>query len=321
MTRGLIQLVTDRATGMEKVVLREPGGATAEIYLYGGHLTSWRNKEGDGNIFLSSKASFKLAKTIRGGIQVCFPHFSGSGAPEQHSFASNLMWQLDPNPPPPPPPASASTSSVPGNKPYIDLILTPAEAEMEIWPHNFRLYQRITLGLSGELTSDIRVHNMDTKPYTFTFALLNYLPISNIDEVRIAGLATLDFLDSLKKKRKKEKDVSITFISKVDRIYLGTPNEIAITDLGNHRWFVMKKAESLPDIVVWNAARKKKGRFRACVMPDVGDDEYQDEYKHMLCVGPAAVETAITLQPGEQWTASQEISSVHYFGQQDLPGS
>lgn len=53
--------------------------------------------------------------------------------------------------------------------------------------------------------------------------------------------------------------------------------------------------------VVWNPWEKK-----AKAMVDFGDDEY----KHMLCVDPAAMEKPITLKPGEEWTGRMEITVV-----------
>lgn len=324
------EFVNDEAIGMEKVVLREPGGATAEIHLYGGHITSWKNKEGAELLFMSSKAVFKSPKTIRGGIQVCFPHFSGSGVAEKlHGFACNRKWQVDPNPPPPPPSASTSAStSLNDVKPYIDLVLKPAEEVLKIG-----LHQRIMLGLRGELTSVIQVINYDNKPFTSTFALLNFLRVSNIEEVRVEGLATLDFLDNLQEKRNLtfEQEASITFDSEVDLMYLRTPTTIAIVnhDINEKRTFVLKK-EGLPDVVVWNPWDKRTKSISAYIFEVLFGDEklksakeafYGDgEYKRMLCVGAAAMERAFILQPGQQWMARQEISVVpsdYYMGQLD----
>jgi glucose-6-phosphate 1-epimerase len=292
----MVEVVRDGATGMEKVLLREPGGASAQIHLFGGHVTSWKNDKGEELLFLSSKAIFKPPKAIRGGIPVCFPQFGGFGSLEQHGFARNRMWSIDTNPPPPP---SVPVTGI--SKPYADLILKPSDDELKIWPHNFELCQRIVLGLNGELTSVIRVRNTDSKPFTFTFALHTYLSVSDISEVRIEGLETLDYLDNLHdKERFTEQGDAITFDAEVDRIYLGTPTKIAIIDHEKKRTFVLKK-EGLPDAVVWNPWEKK-----AKSLSDFGDDEY----KHMLCVEAAAVEKSITLRPGEEWKARQEISAV-----------
>lgn len=53
--------------------------------------------------------------------------------------------------------------------------------------------------------------------------------------------------------------------------------------------------------VVWNPWEKKSK-----TMADFGDEEY----KQMLCVDAAAVERAITLKPGEEWTGRLELSAV-----------
>ncbi|KAJ6713186.1 APOSPORY-ASSOCIATED PROTEIN C-RELATED [Salix purpurea] len=62
--------------GLDKIILREVRGCSAEVYLYGGHVTSWKNEHGEELLFVSSKAIFKPPKAIRGGIPICFPQFS-----------------------------------------------------------------------------------------------------------------------------------------------------------------------------------------------------------------------------------------------------
>ena len=49
--------------------------ATAEIYLHGAQVTSWRPADGEDVIFLSEHSQFEAGKAIRGGIPVCFPWF------------------------------------------------------------------------------------------------------------------------------------------------------------------------------------------------------------------------------------------------------
>ncbi|XP_028556747.1 putative glucose-6-phosphate 1-epimerase isoform X2 [Dendrobium catenatum] len=120
-------------------------------------------------------------------------------------------------------------------------------------------------------------------------------------EVRVEGLETLDYLDNLcQRERFTEQGDAITFESEVDRIYLGTPNVVAVLDHEKKRTFVIRK-EGLPDMVVWNPWEKKSKS-----MLDLGDDEY----KQMLCVDAAAIERPITLKTGEEWTGRLEISAV-----------
>ncbi|KAG6493849.1 putative glucose-6-phosphate 1-epimerase [Zingiber officinale] len=278
--------------GLDKVVLREVRGSSAEMYLYGGHVTSWRNDHGEELLFLSTKAIFKPPKAIRGGIPICFPQFGSHGNLDQHGFARNRFWSIDANPPPFP--------TVSTNKAFTDLIFKPSEEDLKIWPHSYEFRLRITLGPGGDLMLTSRIRNIDTKPFSFTFAYHTYLSVSDISEVRIEGLETLDYLDNLKaKERFTEQGDAITFEAEVDKIYLGTPTKIAIIDHEKKRTFVLRK-DGLPDAVVWNPWEKAKS------IADLGDDEY----KHMLCVEPAAVEKAITLKPGEEWKGRLELSAV-----------
>ncbi|KAG6490716.1 putative glucose-6-phosphate 1-epimerase isoform X2 [Zingiber officinale] len=278
--------------GLDKVVLREVRGSSAEVYLYGGHVTSWRNDHGEELLFLSTKAIFKPPKAIRGGIPICFPQFGSHGNLDQHGFARNRFWSIDATPPPFP--------TVSTNKAFTDLIFKPSEEDLKIWPHSYEFRLRITLGPGGDLMLTSRIRNIDTKPFSFTFAYHTYLSVSDISEVRIEGLETLDYLDNLKaKERFTEQGDAITFETEVDKIYLGTPTKIAIIDHEKKRTFVLRK-DGLPDAVVWNPWEKAKS------IADLGDDEY----KHMLCVEPAAVEKAITLKPGEEWKGRLELSAV-----------
>ncbi|GAV78073.1 Aldose_epim domain-containing protein [Cephalotus follicularis] len=281
--------------GLEKVVLREVRGSSVEVYLFGGQVTSWKNEYGEELLFVSSKANFKPPKAIRGGIPICFPQFATHGSLEQHGFARNRHWSVDPDPPPFP----KNTS----NKAFIDLILRPSEEDVKIWPHRYEFRLRVTLGPGGDLmlTSRIRNTNSDGKSFTFTFAYHTYFYVSDISEVRIEGLETLDYLDNLKdKERFTEQGDAITFESEVDKVYLSTPTKIAILDHERKRTFVLRK-DGLPDAVVWNPWDKK-----AKAMPDIGDEEY----KHMICVEAACVEKPITLKPGEEWRGRQELSAV-----------
>ncbi|XP_057987952.1 putative glucose-6-phosphate 1-epimerase [Hevea brasiliensis] len=281
--------------GLDKVVLRESRGSSVEVYLYGGQVTSWKNDHGEELLFVSSKAIFKPPKAIRGGIPICFPQFGSHGGLEQHGFARNRVWSIDTDPPPFP--------TVSSNKAFIDLIFKPTEEDMKIWPHSFEFRLRVALGPGGDLmlTSRIRNTNADGKPFSFTFAYHTYFSVSDISEVRVEGLETLDYLDNLQsKERFTEQGDAITFESEIDKIYLSTPTKIAILDHEKKRTFVLRK-DGLPDAVVWNPWDRK-----AKAMADFGDDEY----KHMLCVEAAAVEKPITLKPGEEWRGRLELSAV-----------
>ncbi|MCO5562191.1 hypothetical protein L7F22_015817 [Adiantum nelumboides] len=287
--------VTKDANGLDVVILKDPRGFSAQVHLYGGQVTSWKDDRGEELLFMSSKAIFKPPKAIRGGIPICFPQFSNLGSIEQHGFARNKFWSIDPNP-----------SPLPTNiddKAFIDLILKLGDEEMaKVWSYSFEFRLRVILGPHGELGMTARVRNVDIKPFSFTTAFHTYFSVSDISEVRIEGLETLDYLDNLQnRERFTEQGDALTFETEVDKIYLNTPTKIAIIDHELKRTFVLKK-DGFPDAVVWNPWERK-----AKAMTDFGDDEY----KHMICVEPAVIEKPITLKPGEEWKGRQKLSTVH----------
>ncbi|KAM7261011.1 hypothetical protein ACFE04_026486 [Oxalis oulophora] len=237
---------------------------------------------------------FKGPKAIRGGIPVCFPQFGSCGSLEQHGFARNKMWTIDESPPP------LKLSESYGNS-FIDLLLKPSEEDLKCWPHSFELRLKVALAADGDLALIPRVRNVNGKPFGFTFAFHTYLSVSDISEVRVEGLETLDYLDNLsQRERFTEQGDALTFESEVDRVYLHSPNIIAVIDHEKKRTYVVRK-DGLPDAAVWNPWEKKSK-----AMADFGDEEY----KQMLCVDGAAVERAVSLKPGEEWTGRLDIMVV-----------
>ncbi|XP_031504654.1 putative glucose-6-phosphate 1-epimerase isoform X1 [Nymphaea colorata] len=278
--------------GVDQIMLREPRGASAQVSLHGGQVMSWRNDRGEELLFTSSKAIFKPPKAIRGGTSICFPQFGNCGSLEHHGFARNKIWAIDDNPPPTHPTNSDGKST-------INLILKPSEEDLRCWPHCFEFRLKVALATGGNLVMTSRIRNVDVKPFSFSFAYHAYFSVSDISEVRIEGLETVDYLDNLcQRERFTEQGDAITFENEMDRIYLSTPNVIAVLDHEKKRTFVIRK-EGLPDAVVWNPWEKKSKS-----MVDFGDNEY----KQMLCVDGAAIEKPITLKPGEEWTGRLELS-------------
>ncbi|KAL8167136.1 hypothetical protein V2J09_008635 [Rumex salicifolius] len=291
------------AAGLPKIILTEPMGSSAEVLLNGGQVVSWKNDRREELLYMSSKLFLdihigisihvvrKPLKAIRGGIPICFPQFGNFGSLEQHGFARNRAWSLDESPSPLPPANSHSS---------VDLILKSTDEDLKVWPRSFELRLRISLS-PGKLTLIPRVRNTDNKNMTFMFPLRNYLSISDISEVRMEGLETLDYFHNLmQRQRFTEQADTFTFDGMVDRVYLSTPPKIAIIDHEKKRTFVLRK-EGMSDAALWNPWDKK-----AKAIPDMGDEDY----KSMLCVDSAVLETPIVLKPYEEWKGYQEISTV-----------
>uniref|UniRef100_A0A6N2MKQ8 glucose-6-phosphate 1-epimerase n=1 Tax=Salix viminalis TaxID=40686 RepID=A0A6N2MKQ8_SALVM len=290
-----VEVTRDR-NGVDQVVLRSRRGASARVSLYGGQVLSWRTDQDEELLFTSSKETFRPPNPVRGGIPICFPQFGNRGSLEQHGFARKKIWVIDQNPPP------FLQHNDSNDKVYTDLLLKPTEEDLKIWPHSFEFRLRVCLSVEGNLTMISRIRNINCKPFSFSIAFHTYFSISDISEVRVEGLETLDYLDNLcQRERFTEQGDALTFESEVDRVYLSSSDVIAVFDHEQKRTFAIRK-EGLPDVVVWNPWEKKSKS-----MVDLGDEEY----RQMLCVDGAAIEKQITLKPGEEWTGRLELSVVH----------
>ncbi|KAJ4823118.1 hypothetical protein Tsubulata_046605, partial [Turnera subulata] len=210
--------ITKDWNGIDQVVLRNPQGASARVSLHGGQVVSWRNELGEELLFTSTKAIFKHPKAMRGGIPICFPQFGNCGSLEQHGFARNKVWTIEDNPPPLHPYDY-------NGKSFIDLLLKPSEEDLKCWPHCFEFRLRVSLSANGDLSLISRVRNINGKPFSFSFGYHTYLSVSDISEVRIEGLETLDYLDNLhQRERFTEQGDALTFESEVnspDVTYIG----------------------------------------------------------------------------------------------------
>ncbi|XP_022554374.1 putative glucose-6-phosphate 1-epimerase isoform X1 [Brassica napus] len=313
-----LNTVVNGRDGSSRIVLSEPSGSRAEVSLYGGQVVSWKNERREQLLYMSTKAQMKPPKAIRGGLPICFPQFGNFGALERHGFARNRFWSFDNDPSPLPPANQQST---------VDLVLKSTEDDLKIWPHRFvssvspfhvfiswlniqfhvclcccSFELRVRISISpGKLTIIPRVRNTDPKAFSFMFALRNYLYVSDISEVRVEGLETLDYLDNLmRRERFTEQADAITFDGEIDRVYLNTPTKIAIIDHERKRTIELRK-EGMPNAVVWNPWDKK-----AKSIADMGDEDYTT----MLCVDSGAIETPILLKPCEEWRGRQELSIV-----------
>lgn len=69
--------------------------------------------------------AFLFERTINNYLVLM--QFGNHGSLEQHGFARNRTWTVDPDPPP--------FATISHNKAFIDLILKPSEEDAKIWPH------------------------------------------------------------------------------------------------------------------------------------------------------------------------------------------
>ncbi|KAH6755165.1 Galactose mutarotase-like superfamily protein [Perilla frutescens var. hirtella] len=262
---------------LPKVTLTSVHGSEAELYLYGGCVTSWKVANKD-LLFVRPDAVFTGQKPISGGIPHCFPQF-GPGAIQQHGFARNLDWSI------------VSSETVEGN-PSITLELKDGPYSRSMWDYSFQALFKVTLD-SNALSTELKVINTDEKPFSFTTALHTYFRalVTGASVKGLKGCKTLNKDPDPKNpvEGKEEREV-VTFPGFVDCVYLEAPTELHLDNgLGD---VITIKNTNWSDTVLWNPHQT----MEAC-------------YKDFVCVENAKI-GQVQLKPNETWTALQQLSIV-----------
>src|SRR5579863_467718 len=163
---GITRII--RGHGDLPKILLETRSATAEIYLYGAQVTSWKPAGADEVLFLSEKSYWEAGRAIRGGIPVCFPWFRGKAddphAPS-HGFVRTRSWQL--------------YSIVENNAGVAVTMFTENDEETRRWwPAEFRLVHRVTFG--SELKLELVCINTGKTRLHFEEALHTYNRVADV---------------------------------------------------------------------------------------------------------------------------------------------
>ena len=257
---GLARVVSGKG-GLPCVRINTPA-ASAEIYLHGAHLTSWRPAGAEEVIFLSEQSSWVEGKAIRGGIPVCFPWFRNKlddpKAPS-HGVVRTKAWQLD---------------SIAQDGEFVTVTLSTESDETTLawWPHAFHLVHRLRIG--SALEQELAMTNTGSEPLRFEEALHTYYRVGAAGALRIRGLDGVTYLDNTDGNREKLQAGDIVFSAQTDRAYLNTTHAVEIVDPVLRRRIRIEKQESR-STVVWNP-----WSTGAQTMADLGDDEWQT----MACV-------------------------------------
>lgn len=264
--------------------------ASAEIYLFGAHITRFRPHGRSELLWMSPEAVFAPPKAIRGGVPICWPWFGKDPThPQraQHGFARNRHWHV------------IKSQMTANGETQLSMGLHDDDETMALWPYAFELEMRVTVGES--LRMELVSTNIDSKAYTIGGALHTYFAIDDISTVKVHGLEGVTYIDTTDANTKKASDTPIVFDEETDRIYLDTTHTCRITDHST-RQIVITKAGSATT-VVWNPWIEK-----AKAMQDFSDDGYTQ----MLCIESVnTLEDSVHLEPGESHTLMQSISASH----------
>jgi glucose-6-phosphate 1-epimerase len=281
---GVAQITTGNG-GLPRISITTPA-ATAEIYLHGAQLTSWRPAGHEDVIFLSAQSQFEAGRAIRGGIPICFPWFRNKADDPQapsHGFVRTKAWELD----------SVETH---GDTVVVCFSTASDEGTRAWWPHEFHLVHRVTIG--AELTQELVMNNTGAAPLRFEEALHTYYRVGGADSVRVCGLDGVAYLDNTDANREKRQEGDIVFSEQTDRAYLDTTHAVEIFDPIQRRRFRLEKQNSRTT-VVWNP-----WTTGAQSLADLGDYEW----RAMACVEASNIRAfAVDLAPGQQHTMKTVI--------------
>ncbi len=269
--------------GLPQAVLRAADGSSAEIYLHGAHLTSWKSPAGIERLFVSRKAIYAPDKPIRGGIPLVFPQF-GTGTLPAHGIARTLPWQV-------------IETRFEGESPAITLQLIASEATKSIWPHDFSL--ELSVSLKNKLHAEVSITNHGTSSFSFQWAFHTYFALNSIAQCRVRPLKGVRYLDSLRARESVIETAEELVIEKeVDRIYCQAPDCLEIVE-GNYPRYTIEK-RGLPDAVVWNPWTERSKAIA---------DLEAEEYREFLCVECGLVEKPVLLAKGTTYSASMLLQS------------
>jgi D-hexose-6-phosphate mutarotase len=263
--------------GLTKAVLLA-GDASAEVYLHGGHVASYRPGQGGEEVlWLSEAGEFAPDRPIRGGVPICWPWFGAHPADEDlpmHGFARLADWTV------------RGTGGEHGQA-ALTLGLSSDEATRATWPMDFDLELAVRLG--GDLALALTTRNPGPEPMRITEALHTYLSVSDVRQVRIAGLDGVTYADKVEGLARRRQDGPVTFDGEVDRVYLGTRATCVLDDPGPARRVEVAKDGSA-STVIWNPHIRK-----SMEMEDFGNDEWTG----MVCIETAnALDDAVVVAPG-----------------------
>ncbi len=263
--------------GLPAVRVRGKNGS-GEIYLHGGHVTSWTPAGGRDALWCSKKSMYEKDKPIRGGVPLCFPWFgpkADDASAPPHGIARLMAWELE------------SIREQGGDVTVVVALRSDASTK-KWWPHDFVLRHRVTYG--RELLMQMELTNSGNAPLTVQEAQHTYFAVGDARQIVIRGLAGVTYRSKVENvtAAKQEGDIRIT--AETDRVYLDTQSAVIIEDPSYKRRIAIHK-ENSKTTVVWNPWIAK-----AKAMPDFGDDEWPE----MVCVETCNVgDFAVQLKAGE----------------------
>jgi glucose-6-phosphate 1-epimerase len=263
---------------LPKLQLHSADGASAEIYLHGAHLTSWKTSDGVERLFLSPLSEFKTGAAIRGGVPVIFPQFSALGPLPKHGFARNHAWEL------------VESSGGTAKLRFVGNAETAAS-----WPHSFVC--EMLFGIGGNaLEMKLSVANTGTQAFGFHASLHGYFAVESLAAARVTGLGGLSWRENPTATVHQQSAEEIAFSAEVDRTFYSAAERSVELHTGSD--ILRFNQHGFCDSVVWNPGAEVGARIA---------DLEPSSYLRYVCVEAASIQPPVHLPAGAEWTGTQRV--------------
>lgn len=270
--------------------LRNANGDHASISLYGAQLLSWQTADGREHLYCTPLPAVKTGASIRGGVPVCFPQFSGRGSLPKHGLVRNLVWQVD----------GAVLSGADQDVACLRLSASDTESTRALWPHHFLLQLQIELG-AGWVSVALNATNTGDSAFDFTAALHTYLATPDVRRASIVQLQGTRFLDTTGAGNVEAQhgETPLRIQDETDNIYFSAPPALRLQQ--DDTPCLQLEQQGFADSVIWNPGPTKAAQL--------GDMPAQD-WTRMLCIEAAQIEQPVRLSPQATWRGLQRLTRV-----------
>lgn len=260
--------VTLRTLGEIPLVVVAHPAARGVISLQGAQLLAWQPTGQDPVLWLGNENVWTTGVAVRGGIPICWPWFGNSREP-MHGFARTVLWDLT---------QCVETS----DKVLLTFELRSSPRSLALWPHEFALVARFTVGRSCSV--ELEAHG----DHISVGALHTYLRVGGPGQVSITGLGE-EFTDELRDDARGRQDgpLALTEGEAIDRRYTRPTLVSQVRDRALDRVTEVHH-DHHSDVVVWNPGSGVDRR-----LPHLGEHAYQE----FVCVETARLTQSMTATP------------------------
>ncbi|MBV8635995.1 MAG: D-hexose-6-phosphate mutarotase [Burkholderiaceae bacterium] len=265
--------------GIAVTEVQSPDGAVAMAADHGAHLLSWTLPGGGNRLYLSETSQYGGDTAIRGGVPLIFPQFGARGNGKRHGIVRNIQWQLE-------------FSGVEAGKGVLRYSLSSDAS----WQDRFKLQYEIVFD-ARELRLNFGIENRSDHAWQCCAALHTYFAVGAVDEVQVAGLHGLRYLDQpAGGVERTQHEELLTIAGETDRIYAAARDTLILRDgarelrIGKH---------GFEDVVVWNPGVEKAAGLADVVPGDAA---------RFLCIEAGAILQPLQLAPGASWQGAQIVT-------------